>query len=101
MVNKVTQTYAMLQGLEQEDAIANSFIDKMEEEGNHNFTFIRYGFFIIKTHGFLGASPDPIVHDLTEETTGVAEFIQEPYQESDQTAHLCKITRRLFQSAAQ
>ena len=47
MVNKVTQTYAMLQGLEQEDAIANSFIDKMEEEGNHNFTFIRYGFFLL------------------------------------------------------
>lgn len=41
MVNKVPQTYAMLQGLEEEDAIADSFIDKMEEEGNHNFTFIR------------------------------------------------------------
>ena len=33
MVNKVPQTYAMLQGLEEEDAIADSFIDKMEEEG--------------------------------------------------------------------
>lgn len=32
------------------------------------------GFFISKTHGFLGASPDRIVHDLTEETPGVAEF---------------------------
>ena len=73
MVNKVPQTYGMLQGLE-EDAIADSFIDKMEEEGNHNFTFIRCGFFISKTHGFLGASPDRIVHDLTEETPGVAEF---------------------------
>ena len=74
MVNKVPQTYAMLQGLEEEDAIADSFIDKMEEEGNHNFTFIRCGFFISKIHGFLGASPDRIVHDLTEETPGVAEF---------------------------
>ena len=74
MVNKVPQTYAMLQGLEEEDAITDSFIDKMEEEGNHNFTFIRCGFFISKTHGFLGASPDRIVHDLTEETPGVAEF---------------------------
>ena len=53
---------------------ANSLIDKIEEEGNHNFTFIRCGFFISKTHGFLGASPDRIVHDLTEETPGVAEF---------------------------
>ena len=74
MVNKVPQTYAMLQGLEEEEAIANSFIDKMEEEGNHNFTFIRCGVFISKTHSFSGASPDRIVHDLTEETPGVAEF---------------------------
>ena len=64
----------MLQGLEEEDTIADSFIDKMEEEGNHNFTFIRCGVFISKTHGFLGASPDCIVHDLTAETPGVAEF---------------------------
>ena len=74
MVNKVPQTYAMLQGLGEEDAIADSFIDKMEEEGNHNFTFTKCGFFISKTHGFLEASPDRIVHDLTEETPGVAEF---------------------------
>ena len=62
----------MLQGLEEEDAIADSFIDKMEEGGNHNLTFIRCGFFISKTHGFFGASPDRIVHDQTEETPGVA-----------------------------
>lgn len=31
-------------------------------------------FFISKTHGFLGASPDRIVYDPTEETPGVAEF---------------------------
>ena len=53
MVNKVSQTYAMLQGLEEKDAIADSFIDKMEEEGNHNFTFIMCGLFISKTRGFL------------------------------------------------
>ena len=53
---------------------ADSFIDKMEEEGNHNFTFVRCGVSIGKTHGFLGASPDLTVHDLTEETPGVAEF---------------------------
>ena len=74
IVNKVPQTYAMLQGLGEEDAIADSFIDKMEEEGNHSFTFIKCGFFISKTNGFLEASPDRIVHDLTEETPGVAEF---------------------------
>ena len=74
MVNKVPQTYAMLQSLEEEGAIADSFIDKMEEEGNHNFIFIRCGFFISKTRGFLGASPDRTVHYLTEETPGVAEF---------------------------
>ena len=40
MVNEVPQTYAMLQGLEDEDAIADPFIDKIEEEGNPS-TFIR------------------------------------------------------------
>ena len=74
MVNKVSHTYAMLQGLEEEDATADSFVDKIEEEGNHNLTFIRCGVFISKTHGFLGASRDRIVHDLTDETPGVAEF---------------------------
>ena len=64
----------MLQGLEEEDAIADSFIDKMEEEGNHNLTFIRCGLFISKTPRFFGASPDRVVHDQTEETPGVAEF---------------------------
>ena len=53
MVNKVPQIFAMLQDLEEENAIADSFIDKMEEEGNHNFTFIRCGLFISKTRGFL------------------------------------------------
>ena len=43
MVNKVPQTYAMLQGLEEEDAI-----DKTEEEGNHNFNFIRCGFLFVR-----------------------------------------------------
>ena len=47
MVNKVPQTYAMLQGLGEEDAIADSSIDKMEEEGNHNFTFIKCGSFLL------------------------------------------------------
>ena len=41
MVNKVPQTYAMLQGLEEEDTIADSLIDKMEEEGDHNFFFYK------------------------------------------------------------
>ena len=53
MVNKVAQTYAMLQGLE-EDAIADSFIDKMEEEGNHNFTFVRCGVSIGKISWLFG-----------------------------------------------
>lgn len=74
MVIKVPQTHAMLQGLEKEDAIADSFIDKMEAEGKCGFSFTNCGFLISKTNGFLGASPDHIVHDPTEETPGVAEF---------------------------
>lgn len=41
MVNKVFQIYVMFQGLEEEDVIVDFFIDKMEEEGNYNFIFIR------------------------------------------------------------
>ena len=54
MVNKVHQTYAMLQGLEEEDAIADSFIDKMEEEGNHNFTLKGVGFLLVRLMAFWG-----------------------------------------------
>ena len=107
MVNKVPQTYAMFQGLQEEDAIADSFLDKMEEEGNHNFTFIRCGIFVSKTHGFLEASPDRIVHDLTEETPGVAEFKFIQVKDGETLSgvlikqHICVITRSLFQTAAQ
>lgn len=45
MINKVPQTSAMLQGLENEDVIADSFIEKMETEGNQDFSFANCGFF--------------------------------------------------------
>ena len=54
MVNKVPRMYAMLQGLEEEDAIADSFIDKMEEEGNHNASCIRCGVLLARLMAFWG-----------------------------------------------
>lgn len=45
MINKVPQTSAMLQGLENEDAIADSFIEKMKTEENQDFSFANCGFF--------------------------------------------------------
>ena len=60
------------------------------------------GFFISKTHGFWEASPDRIVHDLTEVAPGVAElkFIQVKDGET-LSGILIKQHIWLFQSAAQ
>ena len=61
LCDRVPQTSAMLQGLENEDDIEDTFLSKMEMEGKHRFSFTKCGFFISKTHGFLGASPDRII----------------------------------------
>ena len=53
MIDKVPQTSAMLQGLQNEQAIADSFIEKMKTEGNYNLSFTNCGFFI-RLMGFWG-----------------------------------------------
>ena len=65
----------MLQGLQNEDNIAEAFINKMDTaEGKKGVTITKCGLFVSKNHGFLGASPDGIITDPEETTPGAAEF---------------------------
>ena len=65
----------MLQGLQNEDNIAEAFINKMDTvEGKKGVTITKCGLFVSKTHGLVGASPDGIITDPEETTPGVAEF---------------------------
>ena len=61
LVNNTPQSTAMLQGLQNEDSIAEAFINKLGSEGKTGVSITKCGFFISKTHGFLGASPDGII----------------------------------------
>ena len=74
LVNNTPQSTAMLQGLQNEDSIAEAFINKLDSEGKKGVSITKCGFFISKTHGFLGASPDGIITDEEESTPGVVEF---------------------------
>ena len=74
LVNNTPQSTAMLQGLQNEDSIAEAFISKLDIEGKKGVSIAKCGFFISKTHGFLGASPDGIITDEEESTPGVVEF---------------------------
>ena len=74
-MNNTPQSTAMLQGLQNEDNIAEAFINKMDTvEGKKGVTITKCGLFVSKTHGFLGASPDGIITDPEQTTPGVAEF---------------------------
>ena len=73
-MNNTAQSTAMLQGLQNEDNIAEAFINKMDTvEGKKKVTITKCGLFISKSHGFLGANPDSIITDPEETTPGVAE----------------------------
>ena len=89
----------MLQGLQNEDSIVGAFINKMDTvEGKRGVTISKYGFFISKTHGFLGASPGGIITDPEETIPGVAEFkgsVLVPEQPSTNTRNRVRITTRV------
>ena len=66
LVNNTPQFTAMLQGLQNEDSIAESFINKLNSERKKGVSITKCGFFTSKTHSFLGASPDGIITDEEE-----------------------------------
>ena len=72
--SETPQTTAMREGLEKEDEIAQVFISEMGKKGCSGVSLEGCGFFISKSHGFLGASPDRIIHLPTQSSPGVLEM---------------------------
>ena len=54
-------------GIKNEDLIITQYKDKMQKEGHAVLEVNSCGFLVLKTHGFLGASPDGLVVDPTSE----------------------------------
>ena len=61
--NERVQTKAMREGIQNEDLIITQYTEKMGKEGHVGLEVTSCGFFVSKTHGFLGASPDGLVTD--------------------------------------
>lgn len=47
----------MREGIENEDLIINNYSEQMRKEGHSDLEVNSCGFFVSKTHGFVGASP--------------------------------------------
>lgn len=60
---KFDPTQAMKEGLAQEEQIVKDYVTEKNHNGNTQVTVARCGFFVSKTHGYLGASPDGLVSD--------------------------------------
>ena len=71
----ILKTTAMREGLGKGDEIAQVFISEMKKQGCE-VTVENCGFFISTSHGFIGASPDRIihVHTGTQSSPGVLEM---------------------------
>ena len=72
--SEIPQTTAMREGLEKENEIAQVFISEMAKRSCSGVSLEGCGFFISKSHGFLGASPDRIIHLPTQSNPGVLEM---------------------------
>ena len=54
----------MTEGLSQEKEIIKDYLSEKTKNGNSQVTVEPCGFFVSKTHGHLGATPDGLVSDL-------------------------------------
>ena len=70
--NQVPQTTAMQEGLEREDDIEKALLKHMEQNGHHAIRMEKSGFVVSKTHEHIGASPDRIMYDPSESSSGVS-----------------------------
>lgn len=61
--NKAYQSKSMEEGLKMEDQIINDYKLLKQSQGDEGITVSKCGFFVSKEHGYLGASPDGLVHD--------------------------------------
>ena len=65
--NEQVQAKAMREGIENEELIITQYKDKMQKGGHAGLEVNSCGFFVSKTPGFLGASPDGLVTDPSSE----------------------------------
>ncbi|KAK3747366.1 hypothetical protein QZH41_005267 [Actinostola sp. cb2023] len=73
--NNPYQSTSMQEGLLKEDEIIKEYVSLKHKQGHDNLTLEKCGFFISKSCGFLGASPDGVVNDPSvEDENGLAEL---------------------------
>ena len=89
----------MKEGLVNEEMVIKEYVHMKHNEGHENLYVEKCGFFVSKTHGFLGASPDGLVTDpTTDDINGLVEgkFLQLNENESLEDAlvrkAICKKT---------
>ena len=81
--------------MEREDDIEKALLKHMEQNGHHAIRMEKFGFVVSKTHGHIGASPDRIMYDPSESSSGVVEmkFLQVRQEETLQDVllrqHIC------------
>ena len=76
---------ALRWGVEHEAKAIEAYIDYQRQNGHSGLTVCKVGFFVSKTHPFLGASPDGGVYDPTsKESYGYIE-VKCPYSHRDNT----------------
>ena len=71
----------MQAGIQQEPEIIKDYLGQQAQNGHNNITVDKCGFFVSKTHPFLGASPDGIVSD--NESSGLLEMKYIQMEESE------------------
>ena len=57
----------MREGIDNEELLITQYKNKTQKEGHAGLEVSSCGFFVSKTHGFLGASPDGLVTDPSSE----------------------------------
>ena len=72
---------AMQAGIQQEPEIIKNYLAQQAQNGHNDITVDKCGFFVSKTHPFLGASPDGIVSD--SESSGLLEVKYIQMEESE------------------
>lgn len=70
----IPQTTGMREGLQKEEEIAQVFISEISKKGFSGVSLEECGFFISKSHGYLGVFPDRTIHLPTPSDPGVLEI---------------------------
>ena len=92
---KVNQTFAMTEGLSQEKEIIKDYLSEKTKNGNSQVTVEPCGFFVSKTHGHLGATPDGLVSDLqSPQPSGLLE-VKYVQTSEDETPHEALLRKRI------